>query len=1262
MNGKKTGFEVSILSPALRVLTAGRIRTFALVLIACMAFASAADTAKGDTLQVPGDYATIQAAIDAANTGDVVLVADGTYTGSGNKNLNFNGKAVHVRSAGGPSACVIDCQNSGWGFYINSGEGSSSIVEGFTITKGSNTGGGIYCVDSSPSVINCIIIENSSGIGTAGGVYCAVSNPTFTNCIIAHNSTNIYGGGIYCDRSSPTLTNCLITGNTAALGGGIYCVSGSSPTLTNCTIADNISGTYGGGICCQSDSDPVLNNTIVWGNTATTGADQIYTDDANSCVMLYNSCCPDTPSDLSGTAPIATYDAESITDDPLFEDPASDDYHLQDTSPCIDTGDNSLVPPGITEDLDGINRIVDGDNDSTATVDMGPYEYQHVVYVKTDGDDTNNGFSWDTAVQTIQKGLDLAGDTSWTVLVANGTYAGAGNKDLNFNGKAVVLKSQNGAGSCTIDCEGSGRGLAFFNGETSDAVVDGFTITNGANDAGLIYINGASPTIQNCIIRSNDCTFMTGGGLYLASSNSHIINCIIANNYGSAASPSPKGGGLYVSGGSPTVTNCTIVNNRAHQGSGGGIYCTGSATVTVNNSILWGNISGWLTGVPDQVYVSSGSVTLNYCDVGAGRTGSVTENDCIYLDPEFVDPGSTGTGNYGDYHLLGTSPCIDGGDDSYVPADVVEDLDGRTRIMGAAVDIGVYEATFSPVAPVVSVTTPSSPSGSPVTITYELSDDNGDECTVSFDFSIDSGTTWTSCTAYTGDSNPQLNVTPGTGHTFLWDADADLAAPVTVVMVRVTADDGGNGGSGEDTTGEFAVDTSITPNTPPVVSVTTPASPSSSPVIITYDLTDDDGDNCTVTFEYSTDGGTTWYMCIAAGGDSNPQTNVAPANGLTFDWDAQADLPDQLVNVVVRVTADDGNGGSGEDTTGEFALDTTVANTPPVVSITTPASPSSGAIAITYTLTDAQSDTCGITVEYSTDGGGTWNPCGQGAGGDGVSGLDSSAAGTTHIFVWASSNDGVGTAAPEVVQIQITPHDGKDAGSPAASGDFTVDNTTIVGPVANFSATPTSGDAALTVSFTDQSTGVYSSWYWDFGDGYTSTEQNPTHIYRLVGTYDVTLTVDGAEGDNSLTKIGYITVTDPGTISADFTASPVMGEAPLDVQFTDLSVGDVRSWSWDFGDGHTSIQQSPTHTYTSNGVYTVTLTVSGPAGDDTEIKASYINVSAGSPAVAPKKKSGGCSCTVDAGPAPFADLLGYFAPLILLACAYLALRRRPGAA
>jgi PKD repeat protein len=156
---------------------------------------------------------------------------------------------------------------------------------------------------------------------------------------------------------------------------------------------------------------------------------------------------------------------------------------------------------------------------------------------------------------------------------------------------------------------------------------------------------------------------------------------------------------------------------------------------------------------------------------------------------------------------------------------------------------------------------------------------------------------------------------------------------------------------------------------------------------------------------------------------------------------------------------------------------------------------------------------------------------------------------------------------------------------------------------------PTAGYAPFTVSFTDQSDGAVQSWLWDFGDGETSTQQNPQHTYQAADTYTVTLTATGPGGSDTAVRSNYITVSpQPDPPVADFTPAPLTGEAPLDVTFTDLSQGEIDTWTWSFGDGQGSNAQNPTHTYQTSGDYTVTLTVTGPGGTNVKTVVDCITV------------------------------------------------------
>ena len=157
---------------------------------------------------------------------------------------------------------------------------------------------------------------------------------------------------------------------------------------------------------------------------------------------------------------------------------------------------------------------------------------------------------------------------------------------------------------------------------------------------------------------------------------------------------------------------------------------------------------------------------------------------------------------------------------------------------------------------------------------------------------------------------------------------------------------------------------------------------------------------------------------------------------------------------------------------------------------------------------------------------------------------------------------------------------------------------------ANFTFTPASGEAPLTVNFTDASTddgaAVVNSWSWTFGDGGTSTSQNPSHSYATAGVYSITLTAsDTSLGISDVITKGTVTVTSPPdpTVTANFTTNDARtGLVPLTVRFSDLSGGPVANWLWDFGDGETSTSANPSHTYRRGGVYTVSLTVDNGSG------------------------------------------------------------------
>ena len=197
------------------------------------------------TIDVPGDLPTIQAGIDNAVDGDIVMLADGTYTGTGNFNIHLNGESITVKSSGGAENCIIDCQQNGRGFLVYNGE--TVTFEGLTIKNGDagdDNGGGIYVNESSINVANCVFSGNSAYNGGAG----FSPDSSFANCTFSFNNASSLGGAVYSFDSS--FTNCTFTSNSASQGGAI---GSTNSAFSNCTFGSN-DATYGGAASSSGSS------------------------------------------------------------------------------------------------------------------------------------------------------------------------------------------------------------------------------------------------------------------------------------------------------------------------------------------------------------------------------------------------------------------------------------------------------------------------------------------------------------------------------------------------------------------------------------------------------------------------------------------------------------------------------------------------------------------------------------------------------------------------------------------------------------------------------------------------------------------------------------------------------------------------------------------------------------------------------------------------------------------------------------------------
>ncbi|MHC4219758.1 MAG: tetratricopeptide repeat protein, partial [Planctomycetota bacterium] len=237
------------------------------------------DIVEALTLEVPGEYPTIRHAVGAAVNGAEIVIADGTYTGADNRDVDPEGKAITIRSANGPDRCIIDCDGAGRAFIFHRGETHTTVLEGLTIRNAAveGDGGAISCDGSSPTIRNCVFTGNTAtgdagGAGGAGGAGEAGSG------------TTALGGAIFLSTSAARIESCRFTGNRTtgggarSGGGAIACIKSGEPVIRDCTFTANVAeaGTTGlsgvGGAVHCSSSSPTISDCTFERNKAIAGA------------------------------------------------------------------------------------------------------------------------------------------------------------------------------------------------------------------------------------------------------------------------------------------------------------------------------------------------------------------------------------------------------------------------------------------------------------------------------------------------------------------------------------------------------------------------------------------------------------------------------------------------------------------------------------------------------------------------------------------------------------------------------------------------------------------------------------------------------------------------------------------------------------------------------------------------------------------------------------------------------------------------------
>ena len=350
-----------------------------------------------ETIRIPADYPTIQQGIDAAMSGDTVLVSPGTYY----ENIDFTGKALVVTSTGGPRSTVIDGGGLGTVVTAASGEPEGTAISQFTLRNGDKGhGGGILCDNCSRLRISSNYINSNSAYYGGGVCVENSSEGLITNCMISNNGGSTHGGGVYSRESDILIYRNIIrdnldtgvysykslleidgneiTGNWDSTGGGITSMSCLTAVISNNVITNNENSFTGGGglYLVATDSIFVFNNTIAYNIAIEEGSNVklynspyvefrnniiafgigsggIYSFDlSGECIFEYNDVYGNDGFDYFNVAP----GEGSMSFDPLLDE----DCNLDWRSPCIDMGDQSITPPA-----GGGERI-----------DMGVHEFQ----------------------------------------------------------------------------------------------------------------------------------------------------------------------------------------------------------------------------------------------------------------------------------------------------------------------------------------------------------------------------------------------------------------------------------------------------------------------------------------------------------------------------------------------------------------------------------------------------------------------------------------------------------------------------------------------------------------------------------------------------------------------------------------------------------------------------------------------------------------------------------------------------------------------
>ncbi|MBG84254.1 MAG: hypothetical protein CMJ40_06890 [Phycisphaerae bacterium] len=592
------------------------------------------------------DFVSIQAAIDAADDGDVIVVHPGLYVADpgASEVVDTLGKKVNIQSSGGHENTIIDGQGSARGLVCTSGETSETIIGGFTVRNGrsqtldfngngesdhwENSGGGALIYGSSPAINGCVFMDCSSECH-GGGLYSLRSSPSIQSCVFEGNSSQHSGGGLFLDLFNGSVDDCVISGNTAGLSGGGVVFNGgdsvfngsqvsgntaqgscgglfsrySTMMIGDCEFEQNHSDEIGGGIGIFSGDVEFVNCLIRENTSGGDGGGLASWFHSNvvldACEVLSNHAADDGGGLAMKKSRLFFQNGSELRFNSCGEHAGglmlmeswakvSDSIVMENTS--VDEG------AGVHCDFDSHLLLT-----NSSVCENAPTQI-HGAWTEGEGgcvspacsgaagqdcgDSIGDGvLKVPGEYASIQDAIDAAGRED-TIEVSAGTWTGTGDSVIDLSGKNIAIVAIDGPEDTILDGEGERRVVLSSGGSSLHPSVVGFTITGGYAEMGAgILCYQSNPTFEDCWIVDNHAS-ADGGGVLARHASPTFSSCRMAEN-----SAGWDGGGLACYDGMPLVIDSDIYSNIALD-DGGGVYCFGNAHPNIEYSRIYDNIAG----------------------------------------------------------------------------------------------------------------------------------------------------------------------------------------------------------------------------------------------------------------------------------------------------------------------------------------------------------------------------------------------------------------------------------------------------------------------------------------------------------------------------------------------------------------------------------------------------------------------------------------------------------------------------------------------